>query len=133
MLLAQDVGCMAGGQRQNCLVEPRGQPIHHVGPSHVWIVHRARFGAHPAGVPVVDVATVSVAVVPVFKMLVQHGGIIQTLACCSWQWIRRLLVATTAAVAAATAVFVVSSQSMPIVGSAILLLSRVVSWGCLLL
>jgi hypothetical protein len=37
-----------------------------------------------AGVPIVDVATVSVAVVSVFELLVWRGGVIRTLACCSW-------------------------------------------------
>jgi hypothetical protein len=66
----------------------------------VWIVHRAQFGARPAGVLVVDVATVSVAVVPVFEALVRCGGVIRTLVPCSWLWVRRLLVATAAATAA---------------------------------
>ncbi len=75
----------------------------------MWIVHGVRFGTHPAGVPVVDVATVSVAVVPFFKLRVQRGGVIRMLARCSWLWRRRLLVAPAAA--AAAAVPVVLSQS----------------------
>jgi hypothetical protein len=130
-LLVQDVRRAARGRRQNHLVEPCGQPVHHVGPCCVWIVHRARFGARPAGVLVVNVATMSVAVVPVFEVLVRRGGVIWMLACCSWLWIRWLLVATAAATA--TAIPVALSQSMLIVGSTTLLLSHVVGRDCLLL
>jgi hypothetical protein len=83
-LLVRDVGHAAGVQRRNCLVEIHGQPIHHVGPCRMWILHGAWFGARPAGVPFVNVATMSVAVVPVFEALVRHGGVIQTLARCCW-------------------------------------------------
>jgi hypothetical protein len=61
-------------------MEARSWSIHHVDPLRVWIVRGARFGARPASVPVVDVVTVSVAVVPVFKALVRRGGVIRTLA-----------------------------------------------------
>ncbi len=70
----------------------------------MWIVHGARFGAHTAGVPIVDVATMSVAVVPVFKALVWHGGVIRTLVCCSRLWIHWFLRAPTSATAAAVTV-----------------------------
>ncbi len=93
----------------------------------MWIVHGAWFGARPAGVPVVDVATVSVAVVPVCEVLVLRGGVIQMLTYCLWLCIRQLLVATTAA--ATTAVPVASSQSSPTVGSATLMLPHVVGRG----
>jgi hypothetical protein len=105
--------------------------IHHVGPRHVWIVRGAQFDACPAGVPIVDVATMSVAVVPVFEALVWRGGVTRTFARCSWLCIRRLLVAT--ADTTTTAIYVASSQSMPIVGCVMLLLSRVVGWGYLLM
>jgi hypothetical protein len=97
-------------------VETRGQPIHHVGPCCVWNVHGAQFGARPAGVPIVNIATVSVAVVPVFEALVWCGGIIWTLACCTRLWIRCLLKAPAAA-AAVAAIPVALSQSAPTGGS----------------
>ena len=112
-------------------MEPCGRSVHHVGPRRMWIVHGARFSTCPAGVPIVDVITVSVAVVPVFEALVWRGGVIRTLGCCSWLWICQLLVATTAT--ATTAIPIALSQSMPIVGSGMLLLSHVVGWGCLLM
>ncbi len=96
-------------------MEPCEQPIHHVGPRRVWIVRGAWFGASPVGVPIVDVATMSVAVVPVFEALVLPGGVIQRLAHCSWHWICRLLVAIAATTAAATAVPIASSGSTPMV------------------
>jgi hypothetical protein len=74
MLLVRDLGRTAGCRRQNCLVEPHGRLVHHVGPHRMWIVRGAQFGIHPAGVPVVDVFTVSVAVVPVFEVLERCGG-----------------------------------------------------------
>ncbi len=107
-------------------MEPHGQPVHHVGPCCMWIVRGARFGARPAGVPAVDVATMSVAVVPVFEALLQRGGVVRTLGCRSWLWIRQLLVV---AAAAAAAIPVASSQTTPIVGSTMLLLSHVVGQG----
>ncbi len=113
------------------LVEPRGQPVHHVGPHLVWFVYGAWFGASPVGVLFVDVTAVSVAVIPVFEALVQCGGVIRTLARHSWLWICQVLVATAAA--AATTVPVASSQSTLIVESATLLLSCKVGRGCLLL
>jgi hypothetical protein len=54
-------------------METRRQPIHHVGLCCMRIVHGAQFGAQPADVPVVDVATVSVAAVLVFKALYGMG------------------------------------------------------------
>jgi hypothetical protein len=68
----------------------------------MWIVRGAWFGAHPTGVPVVDVATMSVAVVPVIEARVWHGGVIWMLAHPSRLWIPRLLVAPAAAAGAAT-------------------------------
>jgi hypothetical protein len=59
------------------------------------------------------------------------GGVICTLARHSWLWIRWLLVAATTA--ATTTIPMASSGSMPIVGSTMLLPSRVVGQGCLLL
>jgi hypothetical protein len=93
----------------------------------MWIVSGAWFGAHPAGVSVVNVATVSVAVVPVFEMFVRRGGVIQMFAGRPRLWIRRLLIAP--ATATTTTVPVVLIQSTPIVGSATLMLSHVVGWG----
>jgi hypothetical protein len=93
----------------------------------VWIVRETWFGAHPAGVPVVNVTTMSVVVVPVFEALVRRGGVIWTLARCSRLWIRRLLVAPAAT--AAAAVPIASSRSTPKVGNAMLMLSCVVGLG----
>ncbi len=93
----------------------------------MWIVSGAWFGTHPAGVFVVNVATVSVAVVPAFETFVQHGGVIQMFAGRPRLWIRRLLIAPATATPAAVPVVLI--QSTPIVGSATLMLSRVVGWG----
>ncbi len=114
--------------QSNLLMNP--QPIHHAGTHCMWIVCGAWLGACSAGVHVVDITTVSMTAVPVLKALVRCGGVILTLACCPWLWIRRLLISP---VVATTVIPFESSQSMPTVGNTTLMPSCVVGWGQLLL
>jgi hypothetical protein len=70
-------GAAANGAGEQSFVHPPHVAVHCVGPSGCMLMVFAEVGASGAGVVVIDVATMSVAVVPIFPLLDRRRGWLQ--------------------------------------------------------